>query len=70
MSYTENRTLSALDNAAAALSSAHMAAERLRARLGYLASPEQQRDLADMLAAIERAQQYHYPARREAGKKE
>ena len=69
MPYTENPVLSALDDAAAALSTAHMATERLRARLGYLASDDDKRDLRDILRAIERAQEYHYQARQQAGEK-
>lgn len=68
MPFTANETLSALDDAGAALSVAHMAAERLKARMGYLASVDDRRDIRDVIAAIERAQQYHYQARREAGK--
>lgn len=65
MPFTEQQTLSALDDAGGALSSALMAARRLRDRMGYLASPEDRADIRDVIAAVERAQQHHYRARQE-----
>lgn len=69
MPYTVNKVLSALDDAGGYLSEAHMAAVRLRARLGYTAGEDELRDLADILRAIDAARQCHYEARREAGER-
>jgi hypothetical protein len=66
MAYTENPTLSALDDAAAALSSALMAATRIKARLGYDAAPATQADIRDLILAIELARLAHIQARRAA----
>jgi hypothetical protein len=66
MAYTEDPTLSALDDAGAALSSALMAATRIKARMGYLASPEDRADIRDTISAIENALAYHRQARRAA----
>lgn len=83
MQFTENPTLSALDDAAGALSLAASQAERIRRRakvlrrlLGYLISPEQQEALDDIAqaagiveAAVERAFAHHREARKQAGVK-
>lgn len=51
-----------LDNAVAAVNVAKYAAGRVRRRMGYLISPEQDADLRLIEAAIWRLEQDYYPA--------
>lgn len=67
--YTEDRTLSALDDAAAALSDARGALRVLWALLGYTMSDEQRREIRRAEAAIDRALDHHRKARQEAGRR-
>lgn len=66
MPYIENPTLSALDNAGGAIDAALMAATRLKARMGYLASPEDRADVRDIIVGLEIAKLEHIRARRAA----
>ncbi len=63
--FTATPGLAALEDAMGARDKAEKRIKEVAARLGYLASPEQQRAIAEALAAIEDVKQYQMAARRE-----